>query len=51
MAISILQIVQEILTGPKGIPKAVFKSSERSPGFFSFNLVSNSFPLTNNACV
>ena len=32
------------LTWPSGIPRAVFSSSERFPGFFSFSLVSNSFP-------
>lgn len=32
------------LTCPNGIPRAVFSSSERFPGFFSFSLVSNSFP-------
>ena len=33
------------LTGPTGIPSAVLNSSDKSPGFFSFSFVSNSFPL------
>lgn len=32
------------LTGPMGMPRAIRSSSERSPGFFSFRRVSNSFP-------
>lgn len=32
------------LLGPIGIPRAVRSSSDKSPGFFSFNFVSNSFP-------
>lgn len=32
------------LTGPMGMPRAIRSSSERSPGFFSFSRVSNSFP-------
>lgn len=34
----------KLLLGPIGIPRAVLKSSDKSPGFFSFNLVSNSLP-------
>lgn len=30
------------------MPKAVFKSSDRLPGFFSFSLVSNSLPYNHN---
>ena len=32
------------LLGPTGMPRAVRRSSDRFPGFFSFNLVSNSLP-------
>lgn len=32
------------LTGPTGMPRAIRSSSDRSPGFFSFRRVSNSFP-------
>ena len=38
------------LTGPTGIPSAVLNSSDRSPGFFSFNFVSNSFPYKQGLC-
>jgi len=31
-------------TAPIGMPRAVLSSSDRFPGFFSFNRVSNSFP-------
>jgi len=34
----------EDLTGPTGMPRAMRSSSDRSPGFFSFRRVSNSFP-------
>ena len=33
------------LFGPIRIPRAVLRSSDKSPGFFSFSLVSNSFPF------
>lgn len=37
------------LTGPTGMPRAIRSSSDRSPGFFSFKRVSNSFPCTKSA--
>jgi hypothetical protein len=36
--------IERVLTCPVGMPNAVLRSSERSPGFFSFSFVSNSFP-------
>lgn len=42
--VNFMLTLRGILTGPIGMPRAVFNSSDRFPGFFSFSLVSNSFP-------